>query len=549
MNFSIVVTTGNAAQWIGKCIASIAIQNTRWNWKCLVIDDASTDGTCEEIESAIQGIDPSIRHRFLVQRNASRLGGLANLVNGFEQLGTSQRSMDVLIPIDGDDWLFSSSALETIATAYEQHDCWLTYGGFITSPGGDLFVRAVEEDVIRTASHRRAPWVTSHLRSFRSHLWHAIHDKDLRNEHGTYYDVTWDMAMMFPMLEMAGERIHCVTKAVYVYNTGNIESNHIKRRSEQISAEQSLRSAPPYQRLAQAIPCAQSCDSIDCLGFIVLCEDDARPMTRLVQSLNGFYESPPIQLVHPQNLSIPSSLSSDVRLSLSPASEDYKRGEFSQVDALLKGLQKATQQWSTTEWFAVLDCECHPLIDVYALLKTLRSSDVDGYLHAESIVPGQLSSPWQVTCWQRFGGHEGHHPFNDQLICYAGSPWMLLRRSAIDALLDFHHQQAWLAEYYRKQSKRIDVPAPEESYVHTVLCNQPHLRFHHSPICWADWSGGWPRILQAQDWHQITSSGYWFAQRFRDPESSALIDRLHGLWMSSAGYSLANSQPLAALPG
>jgi hypothetical protein len=532
-----VVTTGNAAQWIGKCIASIAIQNTRWHWKCLVIDDASTDGTCEEIECAIQGIDPSIRHRFIVQRNASRLGGLANLVNGFELLGTPQRPMDVLIPIDGDDWLFSSSALETIATAYEQHYCWLTYGGFITSPGGDLFIRAVDEDVIRTASHRRAPWVTSHLRSFRSHLWHAIHDKDLRNDHGTYYDITWDMAMMFPMLEMAGERIHCVTKAVYVYNTDNSESNHIKRRPEQISAEQSIRSAKPYPRLDQAIPCNQSKNTADELGFIVLCEENTSAITKLTASLKSFYRDPMIGLIHPHNAKIPESLASDPRIVLTATAENFERGQFSQVESLLLGLQEASERWTTTEWFAVLNDECHPLIEIQKLLTTLRTREFDGYLHAEAIIPSQLNSPWQSTCWERYGDSQGLHPFSDQLICYAGSPWMLLRRTAVNALMEFHHQHGWLSEHYQRQCERIAMPAPEESYIHTVLCNQPQLRLHRLPICWEDWSGGWPRILDSQDWHHLQSSGYWFAQRFRDPESSALIDRLHGAWMTSANLS------------
>jgi len=45
MQFSLVVTTGNAAPWIERCIQSIAEQQTRWQWQCLIIDDASNDGT------------------------------------------------------------------------------------------------------------------------------------------------------------------------------------------------------------------------------------------------------------------------------------------------------------------------------------------------------------------------------------------------------------------------------------------------------------------------------------------------------------------------
>ena len=528
MNFSLVVATGNASEWIGQCLRSIAGQKTRWDWQCLVIDDASTDGTSEVVTATLSGIDPIIRDRFAVRRNPSRLGALTNLVGGFAQLGVRERPMDVLIPIDGDDWLFSSSALETIATAYEQHHCWLTYGGLITSPGGDLCTRAVEAEVIRSGTHRQSPWLTSHLRSFRSHLWHAIRDEDLRDENGHYFDVTWDMAMMFPMLEMAAERIHCVTKAVYVYNTENVESDHIKRKPEQLAAEQHLRSRPPYQRLSQAMPCNRRREAEAHLGFLVLCGDDPSQTTSLLQSLSVFYGDPPVHLIHRSVQRIGHELPFDQS---SRQDATFWGGQFPQVDALLNGLEKAANQWRHTEWIAILDDECHPLIDANSLLEILRSSHQDGFLHAEAIIPDQLQSTWQATCWQRFGGDHGHHPFSEQLICYAGSPWMILRRSAIHYLLRAHQQQTTLKEHYRRKSSELDVPATDESYVHTLLCNQPGLNLQRSPICWEDWSEGWPRVLQAEDSDQLQKSGLWFAKRFRTPNSTPLLDRLHGSWM------------------
>jgi hypothetical protein len=340
------------------------------------------------------------------------------------------------------------------------------------------------------------------------------------------------MAMMFPMLEMAAERTHCITKPVYVYNTSNGESDHVKRRPEQLAVEHNLRSATPYQRLDHAVPSNRSESPTDELGFIVLCEENSSAITKLAASLKSFYRHPVIWLIHAQNAMIPAALGSDPRIILTSTVENVQRGHFSQVEDLLHGLQEASERWNTTEWFVILNDECHPLIPIQKLLTTLRTSLFDGYLHAEAIIPDQLRSRWQATCWERYGDSEGRHPFSDQLICYAGSPWMLLRRTAIDALLDFHHQNPWLADHYRRRSERLDMPAPEESYIHSVLCNQDHLRLHHAPICWEDWSEGWPRTVESQDWHHLQFSGYWFAQRFRDPQSSALIDRLHGFWMT-----------------
>jgi hypothetical protein len=532
MQLSLVVTTGNAAPWIGRCIQSIAEQRTRWHWQCLVIDDASDDGTEAAIQSALSSIqDQEIRDRFRVQRNAENRGALANLVDGFNALGTIERPMDVLIPIDGDDWLFSSASLETVAQTYERTDCWLTYGGLITVPGGNLCSIPVDQSVIATSRHRQSPWKTSHLRSFRSHLWHAIRDEDLRDQNGDYYKVTWDMAIMFPMVEMAAERIQCIETAIYAYNTGNPQSDHIEKRPEQVAAEIEIRQKPTYERQSQACPLAQQATAQDALGFVVISDANPGQTIRLVQSLRTFYRDPLIHCIHHPVTGSLGAQSTDQNLRTQQTERCFERGRFSLIDVLIDGLQTSLEQWNNTEWFAVISHESHPLISINELLSTLQNSPLDGYLHAEAIIPGHFQSQWQATCWQRYGNTQGAHPFHTEFTCYAGSPWMLLRRRAIETLLQFHRHQPWLAAHYRWQEEKIANSVPDESYIHTILCNQRHLQLQRIPICWEDWSSGWPRVLVKEDWKQLRTSKRWFAQRFQDPASSGLIDKIHDRWM------------------
>lgn len=532
MRFSLVVTTGNAQHWIGRCIQSIAEQQTKWPWQCLVIDDASNDGTEAAIQLALRSIqDPEIRNRFHTLRNPENRGALANLVDGFRWLGTAKRAMDVLIPIDGDDWLFSSSSLETVAQTYERTNCWLTYGGLITSPGGNLYSRPVSEAVIAASLHRQSPWTTSHLRSFRSHLWHAICDEDLRDQNGDYYKVTWDMAIMFPMVEMAAERIQCIDQALYVYNVGNPQSDHVEKRPEQQEAENQIRQKPAYLRRIQACPSGEQEPVQNTLGFIVLSDSNPSQTIRLAQSLTTFYRDPLIHCIYHSASAPLAARSADHDHRFRQTEQSFDRGTFSLIDALIHGLQESLEEWTNTEWFAVINDESHPLISINNLLNTLQESHYDGFLHTEAIIPGEHQSQWQATCWQRYGNDQGEHPFHAHFICYAGSPWMLLRRRAVETLLQFHQDQPWLAEHYRWQGAQVTNAAPEESYIHTVLCNQRHLQIQHKPICWEDWTTGWPRILDKQDWEQLCTSQSWFAQRFQDPASSGLIDKIHDHWM------------------
>lgn len=532
MRFQIVVTTGNSERWIAQCLHSIADQQCRWPWQCLVIDDASSDGTSEKIKSALASIEnSSIRDAFRTKRNEARQGALANLIAGFEQLGTTAHPMDVLIPIDGDDWLFSPTSLDTIAALYEEQHCWMTYGGLLSWPDGDLCQMPVPEEMIEGATYRQSTWITSHLRSFRSHLWHAIDDQDLRNQQGQYYDVTWDMAMMFPMLEMAGPRISSPQTAVYVYNCINPQSDHREKRSQQYANELEIRSKSPYPRLTQARPAINPTDEQDSIGYVIISDHRPAQTIRLIDSLQTFHRSPHIHCIHNHEQSILGSVAHSDRLSISRPSTAFQRGNFSEAEAMLHGIEDALNQWHQLEWLILLDHQCHPLLSINELIAALEGGRYDAYFHAEQIAPHHLQSSWQQTCWQRFGDAIGNHPFTDSFHCYAGSPWMALRRHAAETLVNFHRQQPWLAEHYRQRDEQAEYNYSCESYLHTILCNQPGLTISVKPICWSDWSGGLPKVLTSEDWQTLINSNLWFAERFEDSHSNRLIDRIHDHWM------------------
>jgi hypothetical protein len=88
----------------------------------------------------------------------------------------------------------------------------------------------------------------SHLRTFKSHLWYSIKDEDLRDMNGNYYDVTWDLARMFPMIEMAQERSCFIPYVLYCYNRNNPLSDDKIYRERQLRFESEIRSKKQYDR-------------------------------------------------------------------------------------------------------------------------------------------------------------------------------------------------------------------------------------------------------------------------------------------------------------
>ena len=88
----------------------------------------------------------------------------------------------------------------------------------------------------------------SHLRTFYAWIFKKIALEDLLYE-GKFFTMTGDMAIMLPILEMAGERHLFISEPIYIYNMTN-PINHGKVNAElQRALDRYIRSMPPYQRL------------------------------------------------------------------------------------------------------------------------------------------------------------------------------------------------------------------------------------------------------------------------------------------------------------
>lgn len=247
VKFKIVVPTYNTEQWIERCLDSILNQNYK-NFECVVINDASTDSTGVVIDNWLAKVNDS---RFRVIHNEVNKKALYNIINGFNIMNSKADPESVLMAIDGDDFLSGSDSFTIVNRAYEKFDVLLTYGNHIHHPtGGKSNCEAFPYEVIKDRSFRKFPrFVSSHLRTFKSKLWYAIKDEDLRNTNGMYYTVAWDVAFMMPMLEMAGERHIFIPTVLYCYNRINPISDDVIHAYEQGSVEKEIRSKPAYPLL------------------------------------------------------------------------------------------------------------------------------------------------------------------------------------------------------------------------------------------------------------------------------------------------------------
>lgn len=247
IKMKIVVPFFNCEKWIERCLSSIAGQHFK-DWECVIINDASTDKSREVIESlGFVNTDS----RFSVIHNPSNVKALRNIVDGFNFLKCKDDPECIMMVVDGDDFLYSEESLSIIAGAYTQYpQLLLTYGDWIGYPYGDSSnCEPYPRDVITNNNYRYAPFSASHLRTFRSKLWYAIKDDDLRDENGEYFEAGWDVAFMVPMLEMAQERHAYIDRVMYCYNKENPLSDYKVNSTKQANAVTLTQTRPKYGRL------------------------------------------------------------------------------------------------------------------------------------------------------------------------------------------------------------------------------------------------------------------------------------------------------------
>ena len=208
--FVVISPVYNTAPYIEKCIRSVLDQDYK-NFELMVIEDYSNDGTREIIKKLHESVGG-----FNVHYNDSRLESpIGNFVKGV-QLSQGDKN-DILVTVDGDDWLYSNDVLSYLNEVYQDPEVWLTYGQFVSATGS---IKNTSKLLRDTRNYRsNGTWVTSHLRTLKRGLFNKINDRDLRDKRNNYYVYYPDPAYMFPAIEMAGlKHIKFIDKVLYVYN-------------------------------------------------------------------------------------------------------------------------------------------------------------------------------------------------------------------------------------------------------------------------------------------------------------------------------------------
>ncbi len=283
----VVITSYKNKEWYQRNLDSVFFQKYR-NYRVIYIDDASPDGTGELVASYVK--KKGQQHRVKLIRNKEWQSQMANHYKAAHMC----YDYEIVVHIDGDDWLAHDRVFKIINDAYTGSNIWLTHGGAVYWPGltpwpGERALPGFIEGMIAHNTFRdtgEEGWIFCHLRTFYGWLFKQVKLQDLLYE-GTFKNMspTPDSGFMYPLLEMAGHHIKYLTDVLYMWNMQNSNSQwRITSFSIMHSLSGTIRSWQKYSPLKHPIESNWRKHSKSRADVIILLDNWSPSLAKLLAS-------------------------------------------------------------------------------------------------------------------------------------------------------------------------------------------------------------------------------------------------------------------------
>ncbi len=239
----VVTASYNNKQWFDRNLSSIFNQQYS-HYHIMYIDDCSTDETGVLVKEWVN--THGVSDRITIISNKERLGAMANQYRAIHLIPDRA----IVCIIDGDDWLVPTTVFSYLNNVYSTpKNTWLTYGQFVTWPGGqrgwccEIPHRYAVNNRFRDYVHNLA-----HLRTFYAGLFKQIQEEDLMFE-GKFLQMCADNAAMFPMAEMARGHLQFIPEVLLSWNIANSLNDHKVVKGLQRQLDLKIRSWPSYEKI------------------------------------------------------------------------------------------------------------------------------------------------------------------------------------------------------------------------------------------------------------------------------------------------------------
>lgn len=208
------------------------------NWRAILINDLSTDGTDSQVRETCESVPKKYRDKFTLVDNKEKQGEVRNTLASIKNIVDK----DVVCRLDGGDWLAENDLLyvlndvyrdETIAVAWTAHR-WGYTSQNISGP-----IELKDNQTVY-----KHPWVSSHLKTFRCGQLKKVPEANFRDDNGDYIMIACDQAIFLPMMHLScleGKKLQFVPITGYHYNI-NLSNKNLFTSDRSIKQKMSAES-------------------------------------------------------------------------------------------------------------------------------------------------------------------------------------------------------------------------------------------------------------------------------------------------------------------
>jgi glycosyltransferase involved in cell wall biosynthesis len=212
--FVFVTPYFNCFEDIEKTVFSMLAQSYD-NWRAILIDDMSTDGSAELVTKLCERLPKRHRDRFSLVSTEFKHGEVRNTLESIKSIDDEE----VICRVDGGDWLIENDILyvlnqvysdPTVAVAWTAHR-WSYTNRNISGP----------MNLVQGQTVYQHPWVSSHMKTARCKHIKSVPDKNFRDDDGNYIMIACDQAVFLPTMHVAKEHgfnLQFIPMCAYHYN-------------------------------------------------------------------------------------------------------------------------------------------------------------------------------------------------------------------------------------------------------------------------------------------------------------------------------------------
>lgn len=204
--FAFIVPVYNAEKTIQQMLLSVVSQSYP-NWRLIIRDDMSTDGTVQFIKNFVNGF--GLHNRISLTVNQEKHWEVRNIVEALKEIEDDE----IVCRLDGDDWLSDLDTLAILNARYNQLDVDVIW----TAHRWGFSNQNISGHLPHDADPYKHPWVSSHFKTFKKHLVSEVKEENFRGQDGEYFKRIGDQALYLPVLHQARGRWHFEPMVAYHY--------------------------------------------------------------------------------------------------------------------------------------------------------------------------------------------------------------------------------------------------------------------------------------------------------------------------------------------